>query len=410
MSNERSRRPTARIARPGSGSDCTSAQTSSAACSAVVATEARFATGDHAAIDAVVVRDIAARTQQADAPAAPSAGLQRRHDEVEDGRAAGRQQHLVGFEQVLAVALRAISSTRCHQRVGVGAVDLAVALCAQAFVALDAARRSAALARARRASASASSCVRQPVRPPATPISSSTSNGALPDARDQASISSSCAGESTRNTTRRSACARCSALDAGQVGVGEHLVGDQAARARRPPRRPRAASTVAKVSPQAPASSWRRNSCGDIVVLPCGARSHAARRGITLHPAEVVLQRVALEHRQRQRQVAGQHVPACVPIAERRSGALRAGSPCSWRRAAGRGCRSCAWIATGLRSRLNPPGCCWPSPRRPTSCSGCGSARRAARACRRPARRRDRRCPWSRPDPSAPCSSRCLPS
>ena len=31
--------------------------------------------------------------------------------------------------------------------------------------------------------------------------------------------------------------------------------------------------TVANVSPQAPASSWRWKSCGDIVVLPCGARS-----------------------------------------------------------------------------------------------------------------------------------------
>jgi hypothetical protein len=30
--------------------------------------------------------------------------------------------------------------------------------------------------------------------------------------------------------------------------------------------------TVANVNPHAPAASWRSNTCGDIVVLPCGAK------------------------------------------------------------------------------------------------------------------------------------------
>jgi hypothetical protein len=35
----------------------------------------------------------------------------------------------------------------------------------------------------------------------------------------------------------------------------------------------RICATVAKVRPQAPSSSWRLSSCGDMVVLPCGAMS-----------------------------------------------------------------------------------------------------------------------------------------
>ncbi|MCY1544310.1 hypothetical protein D9M68_801850 [compost metagenome] len=131
----------------------------------------------------------------------------------------------------------------------------------------------ALLAHTALATAAASACVRQPVRAPCTPISSITSKGTLAGLRfAQSSMSASCAVESTRNTTRRSACWASSIW---MPARSSSLTTWLAINVRRAPAATPTASwvTVAKVSPHAPASSWRWNSCGDMVVLPCGARS-----------------------------------------------------------------------------------------------------------------------------------------
>ena len=312
MSNDRSRRPAASIARPGSGQDCTCVQTSSAGRSALAvrAAQARFDDADEALVVAVVVRDVAARAQQA-AHRAAQRRRQARGHEVEDGRAAGRQQHLVGVEQALRVAGARDRVDAVHQRRGVGRVGVGAALGAQAFVALDADEARPRGSRAGAAPArSASSCVRQPVRPPGRPSSSSTSNGTLPAWRaDQASISASCAGESTRKATRRPACSRSSCWIAARSASPSTWLAISARR-----------------TPAAHADRELRDGGeGDapgagIELAREQLRRHrglAVRRQVdapvprlALHPGDVVRERVALEQRDRQRQVAGQHVPA----------------------------------------------------------------------------------------------------
>ncbi len=132
-----------------------------------------------------------------------------------------------------------MASTRSISVLGIGGVGLGDAGGALPFVRLDAHELDARRWRAgREASATASSCVRQPVRAPSTPISSITSKGtlvrmALGPVFDRARAARS---ESTRNTTRRPACRAQQQLDARQVFIAHHLVGDQRAARARPPR------------------------------------------------------------------------------------------------------------------------------------------------------------------------------
>ena len=89
---------------------------------------------------AVVVRDVAARAQQRTHRALQLQPHARGH-EIEDARAAGRHDHLVGVEQLLGVARLRHRGHALHQRAGVGVVARAVAGGAQAFITLDADQR-----------------------------------------------------------------------------------------------------------------------------------------------------------------------------------------------------------------------------------------------------------------------------
>jgi len=112
-------------------------------------------------------------------------------------------------------------------------------------------------------------------------------------------------------------------LDAGQVFVAHHLVGDErAARAGRHAHRQLRDGGEG----QAPGAGVElaleelRRHGGLAVRREVDAPLAHAR----LHPRQVVLERLALEHGQRQRQVAGQHVPAGgadLAAAARRGGA-----------------------------------------------------------------------------------------
>ena len=228
MSYERSRRPTARIASPGSGSDCTSAQTSSAACRPSLAAQAQVRHRDHAAIEAVVVRDVAARTQQPDAP-----------DATATGRSAGTTRSKIAeppADTITSSASNSCSRSHCsaisvdalHQRVGVGAVDLAVALRAQAFVALDAgeaqrrARAGATRERERLVVACGNRCGRRARRSRAAPRTAAAGCVRPRSAR---------AAPANRAGTARAgpACSACSASMAARSPASNDLVGDQAA-------------------------------------------------------------------------------------------------------------------------------------------------------------------------------------
>jgi hypothetical protein len=83
------------------------------------------------------VGDITARTQQAAHRAAQRQAQERCH-QIEDARAAGRNQHLVALEQTLGVAGRGDVCHALHQRAGIGRVGLGFATGAQAFITLDA--------------------------------------------------------------------------------------------------------------------------------------------------------------------------------------------------------------------------------------------------------------------------------
>ena len=85
----------------------------------------------------MVVRDVAAGTQQATHRPSQT-WTQPGGDQIEDGRATGRQQHLVGVEQLLGVDLARDGMEARHQRIGHGFVVFGVAGHAQAFVAFDA--------------------------------------------------------------------------------------------------------------------------------------------------------------------------------------------------------------------------------------------------------------------------------
>ena len=129
--------------------------------------------------------------------------------------------------------------------------------------------------------------------------------------------------------------------------------------ARRRRRRRASCVTVAKVRPHAPASSWRANSCGDIVVLPCGARSMPQRRAWSCIHARLWSSASRLSSAIGSGRSPAARSSPCWPMALRRTRRVRrAESPCSRGRAAGRAgrCRSCGWHQSG-----GPCGC------RPTS-------------------------------------------
>ena len=105
---------------------------------------------------------------------------------------------------------------------------------------------------------------------------------------------------------------------------------------------------LAKVMPQAPASQLRGEQLRRHRRLAVRRQLHALIARELLHPAQVAGQRVALDHRQRQRQVAAQQVPA-----------LRGD-----RRAAhGRGPVRVALGAGAAYQRVEQsPRCAWPRP------------------------------------------------
>ncbi len=98
-------------------------------------------------------------------------------------------------------------------------------------------------------------------------------------------------------------------LDDSQVGVGQHLVGDQ-----------RAARAGSHTDGQLVHGGKRQAPGAGVELARKELRRHrglAVRRQVyaplprlRLHPGQVVCQCLAFEQRQRQRQVAGQHVPA----------------------------------------------------------------------------------------------------
>ena len=179
-----------------------------------------------------------------------------------------------------------MASTRSISAAAYG-TSARVALRAEALVALDADQpHRRLLACSRSASATASSCVRQPVRPPGRPSSSITSNGALPAWR-------SAPGLDQRELRRRvdeeddaqAGVLAPQRLDRGEVAVAEHLVRDQRVahaggdadrelrhRARRscPRRRPRAgAGTAAATSSSCRAA---RGRCPSAAPGPAASR------------------------------------------------------------------------------------------------------------------------------------------
>ena len=124
----------------------------------------------------------------------------------------------------------------------------------------------------------ASSTVRQPVRPPGTPISSSAFNGRTRPFRSAwASISFNCGIESTRKCSSRSGVASFSCIACRMSSRPTSWLARMMRR--KPTRTPRlTCCIVANVMPQAPDSICRANSCGAIVVLPCGASNTPVAR------------------------------------------------------------------------------------------------------------------------------------
>ncbi len=132
----------------------------------------------------------------------------------------------------------------------------------------------AATARAR---SSASSRLRQPVRPPATPPSSSTSTG-RPSGWSRSSCSSA-RTPASKSTTPRNSKVGSASSSAITVRIAWRPISWLASSTRGTPKRRQTMSccTVATVIPKAPSASWRANSCGAIVVLPCGHRRTSKR-------------------------------------------------------------------------------------------------------------------------------------
>ena len=85
--------------------------------------------------------------------------------------------------------------------------------------------------------------------------------------------------------------------------------------------------TLATVMPQAPASSWRRNSCGDIDVLPCGAsatpRSAVKRCSQAMLPSSARCRTTASGSGTSPRST----FQRCAAICDRRSGDAAGGKP-----------------------------------------------------------------------------------
>ena len=103
-------------------------------------------------------------------------------------------------------------------------------------------------------------------------------------------------------------------------------------------RQTRSCCTVATVIPQAPSASWRPNSSGLIDVLPCGAiATPVSLRNALIHAA-LCASDGFLQHRERQRQVFAQHVPAGARRSPRSvTRSRRPAGQCPWsgRRASG---------------------------------------------------------------------------
>ena len=176
-------------------------------------TEARFDRLQQALVVAVVVRDVAARAQE---PAHRPLSA-RRQRAARRGRRCAEPPAVSSTSSVsnrpCAIARRATASTRSISAAAYGGIGAGVAVRAAALRSTRCRPASPPCSHAARArERGASSCVRQPVRPPGTPISISTSKLALRRMRALPRLRSaaSCAGESTRNTTRRSACWRSS--------------------------------------------------------------------------------------------------------------------------------------------------------------------------------------------------------
>src|SRR6218665_1843132 len=104
---------------------------------AALAAQALVERAHHALVEAVVVRDVAARAQQA-AHRRAQRGLQASGHEVEDRRTAGRDQHLVSLEELVRIAVARDGFHAVHQRVGIRGVGFADASSALPFIGFDA--------------------------------------------------------------------------------------------------------------------------------------------------------------------------------------------------------------------------------------------------------------------------------
>ena len=167
------------------------------------------------------------------------------------------------------------------------------------------------LAAIARASASASSCVRQPVRPPGTPSSSSASSCAAAASVARRRLRSPRAAPASRpgNGTRDPGARRSSADHRAHLERAEQLVGHQdAAHAEA-----HADAELLHVGERdAPGAGGEllREDLRRHRRLAVRRQQHAGRGGEVAHPGVVVRQRRIADHGQRQRQVAGEHVPA----------------------------------------------------------------------------------------------------
>ncbi len=276
---------------------------------AALAAQALVHHAHHALVEAMVVRDIAARAQQA-AHRRTQRRLQAPRHEVEDGRAAGRDQHLVGLKQLLRVAVARHGFDAVHQRGGVGRVGLALARGALPFVGLDA-HELGRVARAHPRGERNGFVVRAAAR--ARALHADLEHHLERHARGIA-LGPVFNERQLRDRIDQEHDAQVrmvgqQQLDACQVFVAHHLVGDE-----------RAARACGHAHGQLRDGREGQAPGAGVELALEQLRRHgglAMRRQVDaplaharLHPREVVLQRLALEHGQRQRQVAGQHVPA----------------------------------------------------------------------------------------------------
>ena len=257
----------------------------------------------------VVVRHVAARTQQP-AHRATEHGREAARHQIEDRGATGGDQHLVGLEPAVRRALACDRFDAVHQRRGERRVVRGGALQPHAFVALDAdelhirarmharGQRDRLGMRAATGAAAGQADLQHHVERPAVPVRDRP-------ALDQIELR----GRVDEERDAQIGVAREQRLDAVQVGIADDLVRDQrVARTRghadaqllhgceREPPRTGIELALEQLRRHRRLAVWRE------IDLP-GAR-------LLLHPREVVIQRLAPDQRDRQRQVSGQHVPA----------------------------------------------------------------------------------------------------